>query len=261
MINPLQHGFFDELQKLAAEFNGITFHHGLNDRDHYPVRLLHTALHSLKESAAAENNNAGYLRALVQGDPDSRSYLLPHQAKNLKYFIDTANDRQDRVAEAVGRPRPEDPLLRRVQTLEEFDLSADPNRLGFSAHVGGKPLRFVVVHPQYDRPTNSTHSPDDLTFKNVTNPNFKSPFTRYNRQSTRNTIAHEAFHANNPILGQSELLAHIYGGYKAPIPGSSIPTRLKSAGEEFNHWRRVHGRDMFDRFKARFGKSRGLKQR
>jgi len=35
------------------------------------------------------------------------------------------------------------------------------------------------------------------------------------KMGRRNVIAHEFFHANNPILGRSEILAHIYGGIKS----------------------------------------------
>jgi hypothetical protein len=31
---------------------------------------------------------------------------------------------------------------------------------------------------------------------------------------TRGILAHEGFHANRPVLGKSELLAHAYGGFK-----------------------------------------------
>jgi hypothetical protein len=40
------------------------------------------------------------------------------------------------------------------------------------------------------------------------------PNPHYNRG--REILAHEAFHARNPILGQSEHLARAYGGWKAP---------------------------------------------
>lgn len=32
----------------------------------------------------------------------------------------------------------------------------------------------------------------------------------------RNTVAHEAFHVKNPVLGRSETLARFYGGWRAP---------------------------------------------
>ena len=44
----------------------------------------------------------------------------------------------------------------------------------------------------------------------------------------RNILAHEAFHAKHPILGRSEVLAHAYGGWRAPRHGSLL-TRAKSS--------------------------------
>jgi len=44
----------------------------------------------------------------------------------------------------------------------------------------------------------------------------------------RATIAHEAFHARNPILGRSETLAHAYGGWRK-TKGASLGTKVKDA--------------------------------
>lgn len=38
---------------------------------------------------------------------------------------------------------------------------------------------------------------------------------KYVNISNRNILAHEAFHANTPILGKSEILAHLYGGFRS----------------------------------------------
>lgn len=51
-------------------------------------------------------------------------------------------------------------------------------------------------------------------------------------QGRRNILAHEAFHANMPILGQSEILAHIYGGAKA---GKTLKKSLKGATQQLGH--------------------------
>ena len=41
---------------------------------------------------------------------------------------------------------------------------------------------------------------------------FKNP----HKGRGRELLAHEAFHARNPVLGKSEILARLYGGWKAP---------------------------------------------
>ncbi len=43
----------------------------------------------------------------------------------------------------------------------------------------------------------------------------KDLWKSWDRSTRRNVLAHEAFHANVPILGQSEILTHAYGGSKS----------------------------------------------
>lgn len=47
----------------------------------------------------------------------------------------------------------------------------------------------------------------------------RNTLARFGGMPQREIIAHEAFHARNPVLGQSETLARFYGGYKG-VPAS-----------------------------------------
>lgn len=225
-----QSAFFDELRKIAATFNGIEFDHAMNLRDHYPEIAYQTNINSQRE-------NPSYPRKDIKKD------ILAHPgaAYDYPYFFDRAMRRAQRIADTSGAFS----FGRNPETLtvinNEFNDAADARMQGYSLHSGFSEtgpralfrlkkslppeFRSVVVRPRYDRPPNSPYIDD---------------YSIYNREGTRHTIAHEAFHANNPRLGQSELLAHIYGGYKAPLPGSSIFKRLQgglSGAKEY--WRKV----------------------
>jgi len=225
-----QSAFFDELRKIAATFNGIEFDHAMNMRDHFPEIFYQTRIN-------AQHENPNYPTELI--DPDILDH--PEAASDYPYFFDRAMRRAHRVAETDGGFS----FGNNPQTLDEinrqFTDAADLRNRGFSlvsrfADKSPRALftlkkslprqpRSVVVRPLYDRTPNSPYDDD---------------YSIYNREGTRNTIAHEAFHANNPRLGRSELLAHIYGGYKAPIPGSSIFKRLQGglSGAK-DYWRKV----------------------
>lgn len=224
-----QSAFFDELRKIAATFNGIEFDHAMNMRDHFPEILYQTNVNAQRE-------NPYYPRELRR--PDILQH--PGAAYDYPYFFDRAMRRAQRIADNEGTFS----FGRNPETLavtnSEFNDAADARMQGYSLHSrfsddGPRALfrlkkslppqyRSVVVRPSYDRDPASRDP---------------SKYTKYNREGTRNTIAHEAFHANNPRLGRSELLAHIYGGYKAPIPGSSIFKRLQgglSGARDYWRW-------------------------
>ena len=225
-----QSAFFDELRKIAATFNGIEFDHAMNLRDHYPEIEYQTNINSQRE-------NPSFPRKDIK--PDMLAH--PGVADDYPYFFDRAMRRAQRIADTTGSfsfgRNPETLTM----TNRQFNDAADARMLGYSLisrpeftsprilFTSKKSLppqpRSVVVRPLYDRPPNSPYIDD---------------YSVYNREGTRNTIAHEAFHANNPRLGRSELLAHIYGGYRAPLPGSSIFKRLRgglSGAKEY--WRKV----------------------
>jgi hypothetical protein len=52
------------------------------------------------------------------------------------------------------------------------------------------------------------------------------------KKKRREILSHEAFHANVPILGQSEILAHIYGGAKSE---KAIKESLKGGAKGLKH--------------------------
>lgn len=225
-----QSAFFDELRKIAATFNGIEFDHAMNMRDHGPILAHQTDVNIARENPDPYVRDSAYGRDLL---------YHPKAGKRLGYFIDRAQRRTERLADAWGMPAPQSRQEADARLLAMFNEAADSRKEGFSllpnADLSSPRSLFrlktppqprsVVVRPTYDRdPT----SPDP------------SKYIKYNREQTRNSIAHEAFHANNPRLGGSELLAHIYGGYKAPLPGSSIFKRLRGgiAGAK-DYWRRV----------------------
>lgn len=225
-----QSAFFDELRKIAATFNGIEFDHAMNMRDHFPEILYQTSINSKREDPYYPPQN-------IQKD----ILQHPEAAYDYPYFFDRAMRRAQRIADTSGSfsfgMNPETAAA----TNDQFNDAADARSGGYSLRsrfadtsprvlfTSKKSLppqpRSVVVRPLYDRPPNSPYIDD---------------YSIYNREGTRNTIAHEAFHANNPRLGRSELLAHIYGGYKAPIPGSSIFRRLQGglSGAK-QYWRKV----------------------
>ncbi len=58
-------------------------------------------------------------------------------------------------------------------------------------------------------------------------------FWRYaNKKKRREILSHEAFHANMPIVGKSEILAHIYGGAKS---GKTIKESIKGGAKGLKH--------------------------
>jgi len=50
------------------------------------------------------------------------------------------------------------------------------------------------------------------------------------KEVTRDMVHHEAFHKNVPVLGQSEILAHLYGGLKSKKGKISPTGAVKSLG-------------------------------
>lgn len=69
------------------------------------------------------------------------------------------------------------------------------------------------------------------------------PFDKSTRETQRDVIAHEAAHLRlNKLpgflsnLGRSETLASAYGGFRAPIPGSSFMSRVRSAGKRVREY-------------------------
>jgi hypothetical protein len=59
-------------------------------------------------------------------------------------------------------------------------------------------------------------------------------FYKPNDPLNRETIAHELFHTKTPILGNSEILAHIYGKYKA-VKNKNPLTILESTASGIKH--------------------------
>lgn len=53
----------------------------------------------------------------------------------------------------------------------------------------------------------------------------------------RGTLAHESYHANKPILGKSETLAHLAGGFHNNR-NSSVGSKVKDMAKQYGHlWR------------------------
>jgi hypothetical protein len=133
-------------------------------------------------------------------------------------------------------------------------MKQDLGKAFLSPFVKGKPFRFrrEVYRLRHDALKKSSHGGNDFAGTS-SRPNTKAPLKVYLNSKTvdnfkhfgfsdglgglklRGVIAHEAFHAKNPVLGRFELFAHAYGGYKNRRPGAPMTDRLVDATKQLGH--------------------------
>lgn len=148
-------GFFDELEKLAAVFNGITFTGYDTGGKRSRRNLQRTLLADLRETHRPKAKN----QSLSEFNRDTK------------------------------------------QTIRDWSREILPTAGGFA--FPGRKRAFINMNPDYE------------------------PVLKPMR---RETIAHEAFHAAHPILGQSESLARLVGGWNAHKKSTFLQKIKNAAG-------------------------------
>lgn len=198
-------------------------------------------------------NDDGVLPASVRKSPEERD-----RKKDNMYAANTKN--VDRVAKSElerqltlpeTKKKMEDALKKSpeftrddlIDHMEDLVNRGISQNLGYSARVtgeasseSGKPrlYGFATRGPRGEafvgRPQKSRIDPKTGKVVEV-------PYTRRTRQNQREVIGHEAAHVRMSRLpgilsklGDSEILASAYGGFRAPVRGSSFMSRIRSAG-------------------------------
>ena len=212
---------------LEAGYKGIQFNRFGSDDDVLPVsaRRFLVKRHRKKDDMyVADKKNVD--RA-AKGEFE-KLLTLPSTNKEIEDFLKRSPEyNRDEV---INRAKDEvsSHLSRNLSDLERSTRRAYSDkgkpRLYGLATLGPRGEAFI------GRPQKSKIDPKTEKVVEV-------PYSRRTRQNQREAIGHEAAHVRLSRLpgilsklGSSETLASAYGGFRAPVRGSSFMSRLRSAG-------------------------------
>lgn len=180
-----------------------------------------------------------------QGNPSPRRQRIEIRDKENFNRAGRAVEKQYPELEGENMPKH---LERHFQDSEitanmVADLNKTPRMFGSATPTAKKGAEAFIGRPRRSR---NTYTSRDLKgmdaqekFKKFfNNPRVEVPYDQKAREAQRETIGHEAAHVRLSRLpgilnrlGRSETIASAYGGFRAPVRGSSILSRIGSGAK------------------------------